>query len=424
MPKNRVNFVANFSKKERDRRWQNARKFMRDRQLDAMLVLGSATGEAVDAYLSGWEAGNTVVFSLKGEPILLSPGLQQILSIRPDLPEEEQPWITDIRAGARGAMIVAALKDRGLEKGHIGVIGVGPFAGSWEGWATYGTWDRVVKRLPDCNFENIGQEYGEFILVKSDEELAHVRRAAQVLEQCSAAMLKAVRPGVTDLDVWAAVMKTQVENGFVNPPAQFGSGPNTVGSVPHWFRGIGAPRVLKAGDVITTELAANNGRLVQSQALPTVAIPPISSTIAECARLARQSYEAGLKLLKPGKTFAEVVDAMEGAMDFPGVWHEIPLIHSMNPMMCIGPTGVNMVERMPGAENYPGLGTSHIRGGEIVLEPGMVFQFEPNACIGRDRVNIGGTLIVTENEPEELHKLSTKMMVVGERRAARILNTE
>ncbi len=60
------------------------------------------------------------------------------------------------------------------------------------------------------------------------------------------------------------------------------------------------------------------------------------------------------------------------------------------------------------------MGISHIRGGEIVLEPGMVFELEPNACIERYRANIGGTVLVTENEAEELNKLSTEMWVAGE----------
>jgi len=84
---------------------------------------------------------------------------------------------------------------------------------------------------------------------------------------------------------------------------------------------------------------------------------------------------------------------MEAVLDRPGVWHLTTLIHSMNSMICIGPTGVK-IESLPGAEMYRQLGSRPIRGGNVVLEPGMVFELEPNACMERHRANIGRTNIL------------------------------
>lgn len=135
--------------------------------------------------------------------------------------------------------------------------------------------------------------------------------------------------------------------------------------------------------------------------------------------MARGAYEAGLQHLRPGKTFAEVIEAMEAVLDRPDVWYLTPLIHSMNPMVCIGRTGKN-IEALPGQEFFQQLGsqigTSRIRGGDVVLEPGMVFEFEPNACLERHRVNIGGTAIVTENGAEPLNEISTQMRLAGDGR--------
>ena len=44
-----------------------------------------------------------------------------------------------------------------------------------------------------------------------------------------------------------------------------------------------------------------------------------------------------------------------------------------------------------------------------VLQPGMVLAFEPNACIGDHRVNIGGTVIVTATGCEELNQIPTSV---------------
>jgi Xaa-Pro aminopeptidase len=50
-----------------------------------------------------------------------------------------------------------------------------------------------------------------------------------------------------------------------------------------------------------------------------------------------------------------------------------------------------------------------MRQRQAVLEPGMVFAFEPNACIGNHRVNIGGTVIVTSTGCEELNHIPTSV---------------
>jgi Xaa-Pro aminopeptidase len=46
---------------------------------------------------------------------------------------------------------------------------------------------------------------------------------------------------------------------------------------------------------------------------------------------------------------------------------------------------------------------------KAVLQPGMVFAFEPNACLGEHRVNIGGTVIVTPDGCEELNQIPTEV---------------
>jgi Xaa-Pro aminopeptidase len=45
--------------------------------------------------------------------------------------------------------------------------------------------------------------------------------------------------------------------------------------------------------------------------------------------------------------------------------------------------------------------------GKPCLQPGMVCTFEPNACIGHHRVNIGGAVIVTATGCEVLNLIPT-----------------
>jgi hypothetical protein len=50
---------------------------------------------------------------------------------------------------------------------------------------------------------------------------------------------------------------------------------------------------------------------------------------------------------------------------------------------------------------------------EFVLKPGLILELEPNAVRDNQRVNLGGTVIVTETGVEELNRLSTRLNIKG-----------
>lgn len=404
---------SNFTKKEKERRWQRVREFIQKTGFDALVVMGYRYGEPLDRYLSNWVPGSIVIFSLKSPPTLLSRMIPEILALRLDTPENDRPWIEDIRPGVQGGAIVAVLQEKGLERSRVGVVGIDTLRTDWGGWVPYRIWDRVVRGLPDCRFEDVTMAFAELILTKSNEELIAVRQAAQVLELACMEMIKTVQEDVTELQVYIAIQNLISEQGIYSPNLIMRSGPDNVSwGQPPWLFGVGKPRILKPGDIVQAEIFGWCAGL-EAQVQMSVAIPPVSDANSQCAQLARQTYEEGLRHLKPGKKFSEVVAAMESVLDQPNFWHLTPLIHSMNPMVCIGPTGVG-IEALPGVEAYRQIGTGRTRGGDVVLEPGMVFELEPNACFRRHRVNVGGTIILTEKGNEPLNELPTRMHLVGE----------
>jgi Xaa-Pro aminopeptidase len=386
---------------------------MKNKGLDGLVVVGFRYGEPLDRYLSNWIPGCIVIFPLEAPPTLLARMIPEMFALRSDMPEKDRPWIEDIRPGIQGGAIITVLREKGLDRSRVGVVGTDTLRTDWGGWIPFRTWNRVVSGLPECSFEDATAAFAELVLVKSDEELVQVRQAAQVLELACKEMVKTVRSGVTELEVYSTIQSVLSKNGVYAPNLILRSGPDNISwGQPPWLFGVGSPRILEPGDIVQAEIFAWCGGL-EAQVQMSVAIPPVSSANNKCAQLARQTYEEGLQHLKAGKKFAEVVAAMEAVLDSPGVWHLTPLIHSMNPMVCIGPTGVG-IESLPGVEAYRQVGTSRIRGADIVLEPGMVFELEPNACIKRHRVNIGGTVIVTERVAEPLNQLSTEMRLAGE----------
>ncbi|MFC1991353.1 hypothetical protein ACFLVC_01260, partial [Chloroflexota bacterium] len=200
-----------FSEKERDQRWKLVRDYMRSKGLDCILALGGGVWyvdngrftqmQTVDRYLSGWASGATVIFPLEGEPVLLGAPFQTVMKWTPETPKEELPWIKDVRVSASAETIATILREKGLERGRVaaGLISqVGGVSGPdrWTStvWGTGSVWSGIIKRLPDCKFESLSNDFlTEVMLVKSEEELAMVRRAAAALEEAMTAVVKAVR---------------------------------------------------------------------------------------------------------------------------------------------------------------------------------------------------------------------------------------
>jgi Metallopeptidase family M24 len=73
----------------------------------------------------------------------------------------------------------------------------------------------------------------------------------------------------------------------------------------------------------------------------TVALDPLDDISKKCERVARAAYEAGIKAMKPGMTFAELLAIMEEPLKTAGCWGYTPLVHSLGPHFLAGRTLVN-----------------------------------------------------------------------------------
>ena len=128
--------------------------------------------------------------------------------------------------------------------------------------------------------------------------------------------------------------------------------------------------------------------------------------------VARESYEAGLAAVRPGVTFASVVQAMETPLAKAGCWSKTPLLHTLT----FGATGFTPVnrEQLAGTreEAIEDAARPGIRRGDLVLKEGMSLELEPNACLGMVRVNIGAGVLVTSRGAEELNSLPTRVQHV------------
>jgi Xaa-Pro aminopeptidase len=397
---------------ERDRRWAGLRCAMRERGLDA-IVVGSFNGrERLESYLIDDFLDAVVVLPLAGDVTVLSFSTQRASRAFESERRGVPLWVEDVRIGAGGAGVAQLLREKSLEGGHIGVVGFGPTApGEAEGLLPLGFYLNLTRLLPQLRISDFTRDLTDFMLVKSAEEIALLRFAARGSEEASIAMIEATRPGVNEASVYAEIMRTIYRWGCETryPNMSLQSGPDNIGwGAPRWALRAEHPRVLERGDMVQAEIHTLYGG-VEAQVQMSIALDPIDDVLRTCERVARESYEAGVAAVRPGVTFLEVVNAMEAPMRRAGCWGKTPLLHTMS----FGATGFTALnrEQIAGTRDaaIESQTTVGVRRGELVLERGMVLELEPNACIGMQRVNIGGGVLVTEGGCEELNVLATRV---------------
>ncbi len=331
-------------------------------------------------------------------------------------PNSEQFWIKDSRIGNYGPIIVSALKERGLERASIGVIGleVGE-AGSPEGIVPYNTWRKVLESLPDAHFSDATWWFREVMIAKSAEELSVLRYCATLGERACQAMLDTVKPGATEFSVFQAIQDAIHSGGGVShdPFLIMTWGKDDIGwSEPPWAYYGGAPRKVEPGDLIMAELFPAYGGLETQQQM-SVAIAPVEPAIAELGTVARHCYDAGIASLRPGNKFSDVWQAMLKPLEAVNGWSLTPMIHSVAPLGWVGGMGFNLEQMPEHLKHFRKDMPLEMGGRDIVLKDGMSFAFEPNACRGQRRVNVGGSVVVRGDTPEQLNTLANRLHVVN-----------
>ena len=394
---------------ERDRRWRRVRTLMRERALEGLLVAGFRAREMYETYISDDYNEGCVIFPLEGDPVVITWAHLRVMRARWSAERGAKLWVADYRVATSGAGVAEVLREKRLAEASLGVVGLASQAPT----EIYGAipasfWGELTAALPKVRWRDISEEFSHLMLIKSEEELAQVRYAARAAEAACKVIVEIAAPGVGEEVVFAEATREMLRHGIGlrYPMIVMNSGPHTLSwGPPRWTTSGEAPRILARGDLMQAELMPLCGNQ-EVQVQMTVALDPLDEENRQCERVARASYEAGVKALKPGITFAELVAVMEEPLRSSGCWGYTPLVHSVGPHFLAGRTNVNQEQAKLDVRF---VGPNAVRARAAVLEPGMVFAFEPNACLGHHRVNIGGTVIVTASGCEELNHIPTSV---------------
>ena len=125
-------------------------------------------------------------------------------------------YVKDIRSGDCLENMIKYIKDLGLERGRIGIVG--PAAVLYRYFTLFTEQrDVLTKNLPDVHFENATPWFNNLLLIKSDEELAVLRRVGAISDLAHEEVFQMTRPGVTHADLRRVMSMVVARHSATSP---------------------------------------------------------------------------------------------------------------------------------------------------------------------------------------------------------------
>lgn len=250
----------------------------------------------------------------------------------------------------------------------------------------------LQRAIPDVTWRDGSQVLRRLRLIKNDREIERLRRAAHCAEAGLESLMRAARPGLQVADLSAAWL-----SGARAAASQGGFGLS--GS---WdYISIGpdlqnAAAILGTGDLIKADV----GTLVDgysSDGARTFVWGQPAPLAAEIYKALLDAFLTGVDVLRPGKIFGEVHEAMLSAMRRHGFneYYRGHFGHS--------------VGSAAGIEEWPFL--SH--GNPIVIEPGMVLALEaPFYANGLGALMIEEQFLITAEGALTMNRLPRELISI------------
>ncbi|ESW60378.1 MAG: X-Pro dipeptidase [Rhodobacter sp. CACIA14H1] len=376
---------APFSPAEYDRRIALTRAAMARAGVDAVFV----TDPSNQAWLTGYDGWSFyvhqgVILTMDGEPRWWGRYMDSLGALRTCwiAPESIHGYADSyVQSTVRHPMqdLARILRDLGLEKARIGVE-MENYYYSAKAHAT------LLEELPGATFVDATALVNWQRLIKSDEEITFIRKAASISEKVIRTAIEESRPGLRKNELVAEIYHaalTGVGDDWGDYPAIVPLTPSGVDATAAHLTWNGAP--MKSGEATFFELSGCYRRyhapLCRTVYLGT---PPDEMRRAEAAQI--EGIEAGLAAAKAGNRTCDIANAFMAVLKKHGIHREGRMGY---------PVGLS----------YPpdwGERTASIRTeDETVLQPGMVFHFMPALWMESWGLETTETILIGESGPAQ-----------------------
>lgn len=247
-----------FSDAEMARRHQSVRAEMARRGLDALLIYGSiamgnSQGQVNLQYLARYAAviETYLLFPAHGEPTMF-------LAVPYHIPNARAiAYVQDIRSGNALQNATARIKDLRLDRSRLGIVGPGAVAGA--GLTLFVEQRKYLDdNLPAVKFENATSWFDDLRLIKSDEELALLKRAGAMTDLAHEEIFQMTRVGVSHMELRRAMEALAARHGATFPFGHISSisMTNPAGHYPDFYP---TAAQVAPGEFVMTEFALGYG---------------------------------------------------------------------------------------------------------------------------------------------------------------------
>jgi ectoine hydrolase len=292
-----------FSTAEYERRFALVRAGMSESGLDALVIYGAYSyagrdlGHMNAVYLSNYAAfGHSyVVVPLEDEPTMHIPFAEHVPNAK------QLSCLTDIRTLGFTRIelgVTARLKELGLERGRIGIVGP---LNSWYSISIPAEHrDHFTQELPDAELPVVTELYERWRLIKSQEEIAHQQRGASITDTAQEAIVQATRPGVTHHQLsevgYATAQKHRGNSAYIHMSSSAMTSADLTYPDPYPTH-----RVVGPDEIVLSEHVAGFGGYY-GKLMSTWFTGEPTREYRDMFEVAADTYGAALAELKPGMT--------------------------------------------------------------------------------------------------------------------------
>ncbi|AXF57991.1 M24 family metallopeptidase [Salicibibacter kimchii] len=258
------------------------------------------------------------------------------------------------------------------------------------------TYEALKHALPNATLKNANALVNWVRLVKSDQEIDYMKKAATLAENAMTVGLEKIDVGARENEVVADIYHeliagTEAFGGDYPAVAPLiPSGDDTSALHVTW-----SDRKFHANDFAILKLAGCFSRY-HAPLSRTIATGETPAKIKDGAKRCVEGLHAALDTIQPGATCEEIEAAWRRSVEKHGVLKDTFLGYSVG-------------------SNYPpdwGSHTANLRQGDrTVLKPNMTFHMIPRLWIGDSGIEVSETFRVTENGCETLTDFERKLFV-------------
>lgn len=388
-----------ISTKELERRWSAVRKAMEERRIDVLVMQNN------NDFMGGYVKYFTDLPATNGYALSVVFPRDEGMTVIGQGPfgmDRQLPAEGDgVRRGVKRVMtspsyasapftkeVDAALAEKAMAAysgATIGLVGTACMPASFVDYLRRG-------KLSNAHFVEASDVVDEIKSVKSDEEIAIMRRTAEMQDVCMAAAFEAMKPGMKDIEVAAVAERTGHSLGSEQGLFMCASGP--IGTAPLQANRHFQNRALRPGDQLSLLVESNGAGGFYTELGRTCVLGKASHEMNDEFAFVLEARNFTLRLLRPGASCKDIWDAYNEFMR----QHKRP---EEKRLYCHG-QGYDMVERPLVRFDEP-----------MKLKANMIVSCHPTYALAGSFNWACDDYLITDKGVERIHKFPEKITELG-----------